>query len=111
MRLAKIHEEHVTYEVSKLSETMEPLLLGIMGVMVGVLLLGVSIPFEWLCGCASRHARRSSSRLPQKRHRHPHRMTIKIMKRRTSGQPRRLRRSTSTASRGMPHLWRGGPPT
>ena len=37
-----------TYEVSKLSETIEPILLGIMGVMVGILLLGVFTPlWSW----------------------------------------------------------------
>jgi MSHA biogenesis protein MshG len=43
-----------TYEVSKLSETIEPILLGIMGVMVGILLLGVFTPL-WDLGQATLH--------------------------------------------------------
>ena len=42
-----------TYEVSKLSETIEPM-LGIMGVMVGILLLGVFTPL-WDLGQATLH--------------------------------------------------------
>ena len=42
------------YEVSKLSETIEPILLGIMGVMVGILLLGVFTPL-WDLGQATLH--------------------------------------------------------
>jgi MSHA biogenesis protein MshG len=53
-QIAQIHSEDVTYEVSKLSETIEPLLLGIMGVMVGVLLLGVFTPL-WNLGQAALH--------------------------------------------------------
>ena len=53
-QIAEIHSEDVTYEVSKLSETIEPLLLGIMGVMVGILLLGVFTPL-WNLGQATLH--------------------------------------------------------
>lgn len=53
-QIAEIHAEDVTYEVSKLSETIEPLLLGIMGVMVGILLLGVFTPL-WNLGQATLH--------------------------------------------------------
>lgn len=53
-QIAEIHAEDVTYEVSKLSETIEPLLLGIMGVMVGILLLGVFSPL-WNLGQATLH--------------------------------------------------------
>jgi len=53
-QIAQIHTEDVTYEVSKLSETIEPLLLGIMGVMVGILLLGVFMPL-WNLGQATLH--------------------------------------------------------
>jgi MSHA biogenesis protein MshG len=53
-RRKPIWSEDVTYEVSKLSETIEPLLLGLMGVMVGVLLLGVFSPL-WNLGQATLH--------------------------------------------------------
>ena len=53
-QIALIHSEDVTYEVSKLAETIEPLLLGIMGVMVGILLLGVFTPL-WNLGQATLH--------------------------------------------------------
>jgi len=52
--MAQIHSEDVTYEVSKLSETVEPILLGVMGVMVGILLLGVFSPL-WNLGQAMLH--------------------------------------------------------
>ncbi len=53
-QIALIHSEDVTYEVSKLAETIEPILLGIMGVMVGILLLGVFTPL-WNLGQATLH--------------------------------------------------------
>lgn len=53
-QIAQIHSEDVTYEVSRLSETIEPLLLGLMGIMVGVLLLGVFTPL-WNLGQATLH--------------------------------------------------------
>ena len=53
-QIAQIHSEDVTYEVSKLSETIEPILLGVMGVMVGILLLGVFSPL-WNLGQATLH--------------------------------------------------------
>jgi MSHA biogenesis protein MshG len=53
-QIATIHSEDVTYEVSKLSETIEPILLGIMGIMVGTLLLGVFTPL-WNLGQAALH--------------------------------------------------------
>jgi MSHA biogenesis protein MshG len=53
-QIAQIHAEDVTYEVSKLSETIEPILLGIMGIMVGILLLGVFTPL-WNLGQATLH--------------------------------------------------------
>jgi MSHA biogenesis protein MshG len=53
-QIALIHSEDVTYEVGKLSETIEPILLGVMGVMVGVLLLGVFSPL-WNLGQATLH--------------------------------------------------------
>ena len=53
-QIALIHSEDVTYEVSKLSETIEPILLGVMGIMVGILLLGVFTPL-WNLGQATLH--------------------------------------------------------
>jgi MSHA biogenesis protein MshG len=53
-QIAQIHAEDVTYEVGKLSESMEPILLGIMGLLVGMLLLGVFSPL-WDLGQATMH--------------------------------------------------------
>ena len=53
-QIAQIHSEDVAYEVSRLSETVEPILLGVMGLMVLVLLLGVFLPL-WNLGQASLH--------------------------------------------------------
>ena len=53
-QIALIHSEDVTYEVSKLAETIEPILLAVMGVMVGILLLGVFTPL-WNLGQATLH--------------------------------------------------------
>ncbi|HEY9067870.1 MAG TPA: type II secretion system F family protein [Burkholderiaceae bacterium] len=53
-QIALIHTEDVTYEVSKLAETIEPILLAVMGVMVGILLLGVFTPL-WNLGQATLH--------------------------------------------------------
>ena len=53
-QIALIHSEDVTYEVSKLAETIEPLLLGIMGIFVGILLLGIFTPL-WNLGQATLH--------------------------------------------------------
>jgi MSHA biogenesis protein MshG len=53
-QIAQIHAEDVTYEVGKLSESMEPILLGIMGLLVGMLLLGVFSPL-WDLGQATLH--------------------------------------------------------
>ena len=51
-QVAQIHSEDVDYEVSRLSETLEPILLSVMGIMVGVLLLGVFAPL-WGLGEAT----------------------------------------------------------
>ena len=53
-QIAQIHTDDVTYEVSRLSETVEPILLGVMGIMVGILLLGVFTPL-WNLGQATLH--------------------------------------------------------
>jgi MSHA biogenesis protein MshG len=52
--MAQIHFQDVTYEVSKLSETVEPILLGALGVLVGILLLGVFTPL-WNLGDVMLH--------------------------------------------------------
>jgi MSHA biogenesis protein MshG len=44
----------VTYEVAKLSESVEPILLAVMGVLVGTLLLGVFLPL-WSLGQTMLH--------------------------------------------------------
>ncbi len=56
-QIAQIHSEDVDYEVERLSETVEPILLAVMGVMVGVLLLGVFTPL-WDLGQASLHPKK-----------------------------------------------------
>jgi MSHA biogenesis protein MshG len=53
-QIAQIHTEDVNYEVGKLSETVEPILLGVMGLLVGMLLLGVFSPL-WNLGQATLH--------------------------------------------------------
>ena len=53
-QIAQIHTEDVSYEVSKLSQTVEPILLGVMGLLVGMLLLGVFSPL-WNLGQAALH--------------------------------------------------------
>jgi MSHA biogenesis protein MshG len=52
--LAQIHSDDVAYEASKLGETMEPILLGVLGVLVGILLLGVFTPL-WNLGQTMLH--------------------------------------------------------
>jgi MSHA biogenesis protein MshG len=53
-QIAVMYQEDLEYEVSKLSETMEPLLLALMGLLVGVLLLGIFMPL-WDLGQATLH--------------------------------------------------------
>jgi MSHA biogenesis protein MshG len=48
-QIAQMHEEDVTYQVGRLSDAIEPILLGIMGVLVGILLLGIFMPM-WSLG-------------------------------------------------------------
>ena len=54
-QIAQIHTEDVEYQVSKLSETIEPILLAVMGGLVLILLLGVFLPL-WNLGQASLHS-------------------------------------------------------
>lgn len=57
-QIALMYQEDVEYEVSKLSETIEPLLLALMGVLVGILLLGIFMPL-WDLGQATLHSNRT----------------------------------------------------
>jgi MSHA biogenesis protein MshG len=50
-QIARLYEEDVAYDVSRLSESLEPILLALMGGMVGVLLLGIFLPL-WGLGDA-----------------------------------------------------------
>ena len=43
-QIARIHQEDLDYDVNRLSKSMEPLLLGFMGGLVGLLLLGIFTP-------------------------------------------------------------------
>ena len=57
-QIALMYQEDVEYDVSKLSESIEPLLLAMMGVLVGILLLGIFMPL-WDLGQATLHPNRS----------------------------------------------------
>jgi MSHA biogenesis protein MshG len=54
-QVAKMYQEEVDYEVSRLSETIEPILLAAMGVLVTILMLGSSCRCGHL-GAAARPA-------------------------------------------------------
>jgi MSHA biogenesis protein MshG len=56
-QIALMYQEDVEYDVSKLSESIEPLLLAMMGVLVGILLLGIFMPL-WDLGQATLHPNR-----------------------------------------------------
>ena len=43
-QIADMHREEVAYDASRLSKLMEPVLLGLVGVLVGLLLLGIFTP-------------------------------------------------------------------
>ena len=43
-QVADMYQEEVEYEVSRLSESIEPILLAFMGVLVAILLLGIFLP-------------------------------------------------------------------
>jgi MSHA biogenesis protein MshG len=43
-QIALLYSEEVEYQVSKLSQTIEPLLLAMMGVLVGLLVMGIFLP-------------------------------------------------------------------
>ncbi len=50
-QVADIYQEEVEYEIGRLSETMEPILMAAMGVLVLILLLGIFLPM-WQLGAA-----------------------------------------------------------
>ncbi|MDP1527199.1 MAG: type II secretion system F family protein [Rhodocyclaceae bacterium] len=50
-QVADIYQEEVEYEIGRLSETMEPILMSFMGVLVLILLLGIFMPM-WQLGAA-----------------------------------------------------------
>ena len=50
--ISLLYSEEVEYQVAKLSETIEPLLLAMMGVLVGLLVLGIFLPM-WDLGSAN----------------------------------------------------------
>jgi MSHA biogenesis protein MshG len=52
-QIAGMHQEEVAYDVTRLSKSMEPVLLGFMGVLVGLLLLGIFTPL-WDLGQLNR---------------------------------------------------------
>ena len=56
-QLALIYQEDVEYSVSRLSQTIEPLLLAGLGILVGILMLGIFLPM-WDLGQASFGGRR-----------------------------------------------------
>jgi MSHA biogenesis protein MshG len=54
-QVALMYQEEVDYEVSRLSETIEPLLLAGMGVLVTILMLGIFLPLWDLSAVARKH--------------------------------------------------------
>jgi MSHA biogenesis protein MshG len=54
-QVALMYQEEVDYEVSRLSETIEPLLLAAMGVLVTILMLGIFLPLWDLSAVARKH--------------------------------------------------------
>jgi MSHA biogenesis protein MshG len=51
-QIALLYSEEVEYQVARLSQTVEPLLLAMMGVLVGLLVLGIFLPM-WDLGSAN----------------------------------------------------------
>ena len=51
-QIAILYSEEVEYQVARLSQTVEPLLLAMMGILVGLLVLGIFLPL-WDLGQAS----------------------------------------------------------
>lgn len=55
-QVADIYQEEVEYEVSRLSQSIEPILLAFMGGLVGILMLGIFLPM-WDLGQVALHKR------------------------------------------------------
>lgn len=55
-QIALMHQEDLEAEVARLSETIEPILLAVMGALVGILMLGIFMPL-WDLGQAALHRR------------------------------------------------------
>ena len=53
-QVADMYQEEVDYEVGRLSESIEPILLGFMGVLVLILMLGIFLPM-WQMGQVMMH--------------------------------------------------------
>lgn len=53
-QLADMYQDEVEYEISRLSESIEPILLTFLGVLVLILMLGVFLPM-WQLGSAAMH--------------------------------------------------------
>ena len=54
-QVAKMYQEEVDYEVGRLSESIEPILLAAMGVLVTVLMLGIFLPLWDLGSAVKKH--------------------------------------------------------
>jgi MSHA biogenesis protein MshG len=52
-QVAKMYQEELDYEVSRLSESIEPILLAVMGALVAILMVGIFLPL-WDLGTAAR---------------------------------------------------------
>lgn len=52
-QVADLYQEEVEFEIDRLSDTMEPLLMAIMGLLVLILMLGVFLPM-WQLGAAAK---------------------------------------------------------
>lgn len=55
-QVAKMYQEEVEYDVDRLAETMEPVLMAFMGVLVLILMLGIFLPM-WQLGAAVKAGR------------------------------------------------------
>ena len=53
-QVAETYQDEVEYEVGRLSESMEPILLAFMGVLVAILMLGIFLPM-WDLGQVALH--------------------------------------------------------
>ena len=54
-QVANIYQEEVEYEINRLTESIEPILLGMMGILVAILMLGIFLPMWKLSQVALQH--------------------------------------------------------